>query len=162
MSSGSSHTSGGKPLGGLVLLARLILGGLFIFAGVIKVTDVQGFAFSVKAFEIVPAQAEHLIKMLAFVLPWTELVIGVCLVLGLWTRAAALLLSAILLAFVGGIISVVVRDLNVTCGCFGKYEIPCQGPIGVCHIARNAVLMLIALFVVWKGPGSLALDKQSK
>lgn len=143
-----------------VAIVRILLGGLFIFAGVIKLGDIQGFAFSVKAFEIFPAEAEHAVRLVTFAVPWTELIIGVMLVLGYWTRGAALLLAAILAGFVAGIVSVLARDMNVTCGCFGRFERPCTGPIGVCHVIRNAVLLLGTLFVVWKGPGSMAIDRQ--
>jgi uncharacterized membrane protein YphA (DoxX/SURF4 family) len=155
-------TSGKPPAatGLMVAIVRILLGGLFIFAGAMKLSDLQGFAFSVKAFEIFPAHAEHAVRLVTFAVPWTELIIGVMLVLGYWTRGAALLLAGILLGFVAGIVSVLARDMNVTCGCFGRFERPCTGPIGVCHVIRNGVLLLSTLFVVWKGPGSMAIDRQ--
>ena len=44
----------GTPLGWLVLGARIIVAGLFIFAGYIKLSDPQQFAFSVNAFKLLP------------------------------------------------------------------------------------------------------------
>jgi uncharacterized membrane protein YphA (DoxX/SURF4 family) len=154
-----THARPTPALGLFTFLIRVVLGGLFVFAATMKLQDIQGFAFSVKAFDLLPATADHATKMLAFVVPWTELVVGLLLILGLWTRAASLLLSLILLGFIAGIISVLARDLNVTCGCFGRFEKPCTGPINSCHIIRNSVLLALTLFVFWKGPGSLAIDR---
>lgn len=147
-------------IGVFTFVLRVLLGGLFVFAAVMKLQDIQGFAFSVKAFELFPAGADHAPKLLAFVVPWTELLVGLLLIVGLWTRAASLLLAVILVGFIGGIISVLARDLNVSCGCFGRFERPCTGPISSCHIIRNSVLLAGTLFVLWKGPGSLAIDRQ--
>ena len=152
-----------RPAGAIglfVAAVRIILGGLFIFAAIMKLQDIQGFAFSVKAFDVLPAGADHAAKLLAFVIPWTELFVGLLLLVGLWTRAASMLLSLILVGFIGGIISVLARDLNITCGCFGRFEKPCTGPISSCHVIRNGVLLAGTLFVLWKGPGSLAIDRQ--
>jgi len=156
-----SNTRPPFPVGGAVLVARVLLGGLFIFAAVMKLRDVQGFAFAVQAFDIIPKNANHVSQLLAFVVPWTELVLGICLVLGLWVRAASLLLSILLLAFIAGLASVLIRQMNITCECFGRFEFPCKGQVSPCHIIRNCVLLAVTLFVLWKGPGSLAVDRQS-
>jgi hypothetical protein len=148
------------PIGILVALVRVLLGALFVFAAAMKLRDPQGFAFSVKAFDLFPADAEHAVKLIAFAVPWTELLIGLLLIAGLWTRAASLMLSLMLLAFIGGIVSVLARHLNVSCGCFGRFEVPCTGPISTCHVVRNLVLLALTQFVFWKGPGSLAVDRQ--
>ncbi|MBK9188930.1 MAG: DoxX family membrane protein [Phycisphaerales bacterium] len=147
----------GKGLSHLLALpVRLILGGLFLFAAYVKLGDPQQFAFSVHAFKILP---EHLSILATFVIPWVEIVLGACLVLGCWTRAAATLLSLLIAGFLGGIISVIARKMDVTCGCFGKFEIPCTGPIGFCHVARNAVLLVGAMFITLVGPGPAAVDR---
>lgn len=147
-------------IGLFTCVIRILLGGLFVFAAAMKLQDIQGFAFSVKAFDLFPTTADHAPRLLAFVVPWTELLVGLLLIVGLWTRAASLLLALILIGFIAGIISVLARDLNVSCGCFGRFERPCTGPISSCHVIRNGVLLAGTLFVLWKGPGSLAIDRQ--
>lgn len=147
-----------RPMGWLVLPLRLILAALFAFAAYVKIVDPRLFAQSVEAFKILP---EHLVVTMTFVIPWTEMFVAACLVLGLWTRAAALVLTGLLAVFVVGIVSVLYRGMDVKCGCFGKYEIPCSGALGICHIIRNGVLMLMSLLVVIFGPGPLAIDRPS-
>jgi len=147
-----------RPMGWLVLPARLALGALFIFAAYVKLSNPQHFALSVAAFKLLP---DHLAVLVTFVVPWTELVAGVALVVGLWARSAAFLLALVLAVFMAGIGSVLYRQMDVECGCFGKFEIPCTGKVGVCHLARNGVLILLALVVMIWGPGPLAVDRES-
>ncbi len=154
----------------LLLPLRLFLGALFLFAAWIKLfskplTDsiiespVQAFAESIKAFKIIPVDGgEHVIKVLAFGIPWGEAICGVLLILGLWTRAAATLLALQLLVFTAAILSVIFRGMEVECGCFGEYDWPCSGGMGWCHVARDVVLLAMALVVAWRGSGVLGLD----
>lgn len=144
-----------SPAASVGLLAlRVALGALFVFAAYVKLRDPQLFAFSVAAFKILP---DSLAALATFAIPWTEAVAGVALVLGVWARATSVLLMALLGAFIAGIVSVLARGMNVHCGCFGKFEIPCTGPVGLCHVARNVVLFGLAGTVAWAGPGIAAL-----
>jgi putative oxidoreductase len=144
----------------LVTPVRIALGALFVFAAFLKLKDPQAFAEAVKAFKIFDLDtAAHLVVMAAFTVPWLEMLCGILLIFGLWTRAAALALTGLILAFTVGIISVLVRDLDVSCGCFGDYEWPCKGNIGTCHVLRNSVLLASSLLVLWRGGGPLALDR---
>lgn len=151
---------GGRRAGGeawLLLVTRLLLGGLFIFAGVIKLQDPQTFLFSVKAFDLFPEHAGHLVVLTTFLVPWAEVVAGAMLVLGVWARASALVHALLLAAFIAGIGSVLARGLAVECGCFGKYSPFCRAAtVGWCNIVQNAVLLGMALVVLWRGPGALS------
>jgi uncharacterized membrane protein YphA (DoxX/SURF4 family) len=150
-----------KPLEALVITPlRVALGALFVFAATQKLKDPQLFADSVKAFKVFDLDTQsHMVVLATFASPWLEAACGVLLILGLWTRAAGLALSALLLAFTIAIVSVLQRDLDVTCGCFGKYEWPCKGDVSLCQVARNAGLLLVSLLITWRGPGPLALDR---
>lgn len=147
-----------RPIGWLVLPVRVFLGALFVMAGVLKVSDPQAFAFSIKAFKILP---DHLALLATFVLPWLEMICGVLLIGGVWTRAAALVGIGQLALFIGGIISVLQRGLNVKCGCFGKYDLLCSGPLGWCNVGQNAMFIVIGLVILATGPGLLALCRRS-
>jgi uncharacterized membrane protein YphA (DoxX/SURF4 family) len=147
---------GGFP-GVILLLLRLFLGGMFIFAATVKLNDPQGFSESVKAFKILP---DHLAQLATFAVPWIEALCGVALVLGLWSRASALVIALLLAAFIAGIASVLSRGLSVSCGCFGKLQPFCSGPLGMCNIIQNAVLMVIGLLVAAFGGGLISLDRR--
>lgn len=150
-----------RPLGWLVLPCRVILGGLFVFAGIMKLLNPQLFQQAIAAFKV-PGLPSHLEILLTFVVPWCEIAAGSFLLLGVWTRSAALMLSTLLLGFIGLVVSVLLRpNMDVHCSCFGKFEIPCSGPVGPCHLIRNCVLLALGLVVVFFGPGPLAIDRES-
>lgn len=143
----------------LLLPVRLVLGGVFGFAAVLKLRDPQEFVFSIKAFEIFdPVAHDYLIKLLAFAIPWAELLIAVALILGFWARGAATLLAVQLVGFTLGILSVIAKNKEISCGCFGDYEWPCSSPVGWCHVGRNAVLLAGSLLLAWRGAGVVSID----
>lgn len=135
-------------------ILRVLLGGLFVFSGVMKIMDVQQFAYAVRAFKIIGDEA--LIAHVAFTLPWTEVFVGTALVLGLRTRAAATLLTAMLLVFCGAIVSVIVRGIDAKCGCFGRLL---GDEIGWATVGRNGVLLAVTLYVLACGSGPVSLDR---
>lgn len=139
----------------VLLILRVIFGGLFIFAAVLKLRDPQTFFDAIMAFKILPA---HLARLATFALPWTELLAGAALIVGYQTRSAAALLSTMLVAFLLGILSAIQRDLDLTCACFGKLEVPCKGPVGMCHVVRNAVLIAMGLTIAAFGAGKCAVE----
>ncbi len=147
--------------GAVALLAlRVFLGGVLLFAAAVKLRDPQQFAFAINAYQLIPPEAKHLVSIGAFVVPWLELLVGLMLVLGLWCRSAALAASCLMGLFVYAVWSVIARDLNVTCGCFGKLKGPfgCEGPIGACKLAENATLLAASLTLVCFGSGRIAVD----
>lgn len=96
---------------------RLILGGLFLYAGWLKAADVTGFARDVAGYQLLPYALNYLV---AATLPYVEILAGLLLVLGRNVRGAALLLAVLTLIFVGALASAVWRGLNIDCGCFGS------------------------------------------
>jgi hypothetical protein len=49
--------------------------------------------------------------------------------------------------------------MDVTCGCFGKYDLLCSGPLGWCNVGQNTLLLAGAVLVLVRGPGSASLDR---
>lgn len=141
----------------VALIARLGLGGMMVFAAYNKLSNPQEFAFSVKAFKILP---DHLAILATFVFPWMELICGTLLIAGLWTRAAALVSVGQLLTFIAAIVSVITRDLNVKCGCFGKYDLFCSGPLGWCNVIQNSGFVLVGLVILATGPRRFGLSRR--
>ena len=70
----------------LQVLARLVLGGIFIYASLDKIAQPLEFAKIIKNYQILP---DFLITLPALMLPWLEFLAGFCLVAGLWKRSAA-------------------------------------------------------------------------
>ncbi|MFH1904633.1 MAG: MauE/DoxX family redox-associated membrane protein [bacterium] len=101
----------------LQVLARLFLGGIFIYASLDKIAHPQEFARIVANYGILP---DFLVTLPALVLPWLELIAGLCLVSGLWVRSAATLLSLLLLVFILALGFNAARGISLSCGCFSS------------------------------------------
>jgi hypothetical protein len=103
-------------------LLGLVLGLVFVWASLDKIWNPAEFARIVYRYHIVGPN--HLIgptlaNLVAVTLPWVELILGLLLIAGIWRREAALLTGALLLSFVLGVASTMVRGIDVeNCGCF--------------------------------------------
>lgn len=98
------------------LLARVILGVTLILAGAVKVTSLEVSARAVRAFQMLNYDVAGYV---GYALPIVEIVVGVLLVLGLFTRVSAAAGGLLMVAFIIGIASVWSRGLSIDCGCFG-------------------------------------------
>ncbi len=138
------------------LVARLVVGGVWIWAGVLKVGSPEASIAAVRAYQILPPSLAELVGR---VLPMLEIVLGACLVLGLLTRLSAVLSALLQLAFIAGIASVWARGIAIDCGCFGGggYD-PKAFEKYPWEIARDSGLLVAALFVAWVRTTPLALD----
>ena len=101
---------------GVTLLARIGLGLVFIAAALPKLADPPAFAKAIWAYDLFPPWS---VNPLALGLPWLELLCGLALVTGLWLRAAALWVGALLLSFCLALGLNLARHRPVDCGCFG-------------------------------------------
>ena len=99
----------------LALGARLVLGGVFLYAGFVKLGQPLEFALSISGYELLPYFGNI---FLASVLPWIELFCGLMLIVGWKVRPTAALMILVMLVFIGALISAKARGLEVDCGCF--------------------------------------------
>jgi uncharacterized membrane protein YphA (DoxX/SURF4 family) len=148
------QTSPLRPWIGTV--ARLVTGAVWIVAGALKLPDPIGSARAVRAYDLLP---ESVVPTVGVLLPAVEVVVGACLVLGLLTRASAVLSTALFVVFIAGIASAWARGLEIDCGCFGgggaKEGASSEYPW---EIARDTALALASLWLVRWPRTRLALD----
>src|SRR3989442_13732092 len=97
-------------------IMAIIVGGIFIYAGALKALDPVGFANGIDNYKILPWAIS---VRFAFYLPWLEILAGLALVFRFLYRGGLLILSALLLIFLGATVAAKVRGLDITCGCFG-------------------------------------------
>ncbi len=138
------------------LLARLVLGVVWLVAGYLKFSDPAGTVRAVRAFHLLP---ETLVPTFGYLMPMAEMVIGAGLLLGLLTRGFAIASSLLLLAFIVGISSAWARGLEIQCGCFGGggyQENPAPGYLR--DIVRDIGLLLASGWLVWFPRNRLGLD----
>jgi putative oxidoreductase len=94
----------------------LIAGGIFIYAGVLKILDPVQFGLDIDNYKTLPWL---LSVRLAFYLPWLEILCGLTLVLRFLYQGGLLILTALVFIFAVATIAARLRGLDVTCGCFG-------------------------------------------
>lgn len=127
----------------LALLLRLVLGGLLLVAGTLKLRDPSGFAVEIADYQLVPALAPYL----AAALPAIEILLGLALAIFpfTWRRAAAVGVALVFLAFALAVGSAYFRGINIACGCFGGGG----DAIGPLTLARNLGLLL-GIAALWR------------
>jgi putative oxidoreductase len=112
-------------------IVDVIIGGLFIYAGAIKVLDPVQFATDIDNYKILPWTIS---VGLAFYLPWLEMFCGLALILRRLYLGGLSILTGLVAVFLVATIAAKVRGLDITCGCFG-------------HASQN-----------WNFPTHLAID----
>ena len=80
----------------LVRIAGIVIGAVFVVAGLAKIGDPETFAAQVHNFRLTPIVLENLV---AVTLPWVELVAGTALILGMRRRAASWICAALMIFF---------------------------------------------------------------
>lgn len=97
-------------------IVDLVIGGLFIYAGILKALDPISFAIDIDNYKILPWPIG---ARLAFYLPWLEIFAGLAVVFRRLYRGGLSILAALTSIFIVASIVAKVRGLDVTCGCFG-------------------------------------------
>ncbi len=98
------------------LLARLLLGGVLLAAGGLKVGALGESVVAVRAYLILPYE---LTELVGYALPLAEIALGLALITGTFTRVSGALGALLMLVFAAGIASAWARGLSLDCGCFG-------------------------------------------
>jgi len=136
------------PLVGLFL--RVYVGGVFIYASMYKINFPAEFAEIIAAYQLIPYWA---VNPMTLIMPWTELVAGVLLVLGIRTKSAAAVIAAMLVVFSLAILIALLRGIPIGCGCFTSVG----EPLGWGTLARDLVWLAITLQLVFF-PSALRLE----
>jgi uncharacterized membrane protein YphA (DoxX/SURF4 family) len=119
---------------------RLLLGAVFVVASYDKILHPQAFAQAIYNYQILP---DGLVNLAALILPWLELLLGLCLVAGFWLPGATVLSTGLLAVFSGALVFNLIRGLDVHCGCFSTDST--DGPAGLWTVARDLGFLAVAL-----------------
>lgn len=137
-----------------VFVMRVLLGGLLIVTGALKIGHAPDLAAAIAGFRLLPAGA---VGPLALALPFFELLLGIYLAIGLKTRTTAIVVTAQFVIYAGAIASAVIRHIPANCGCFGPQDTAvADWP----HVAFDLGLALVAAFIAYRAPGILAIDRR--
>ncbi len=141
------------------LILRLIIGSVFIVSAVVKIWNVQishahgiqfshvpdltQFAQDVANYHVPPRALNNLV---AITLPWIELLAGGLLVAGIWKRASAVVITALMVVFLAAISWALAHGYDIRCGCFGTAD---ARRVGVTALAEDFALLAMAAWLAW-------------
>ena len=130
---------------GFQFVARLTLGCIFIYASIDKIAFPGEFAKIVQSYNILP---DFLVKITALVLPWIELLLGIFLVIGLFVKKSAIILTSLLFIFLVALGVQATKGPIEDCGCFGKIPFLSSSNTFIL-IIRDLVFLSLGLMIVF-------------
>jgi len=127
-------------------VARLGLAAVFLVSGVLKAIDPDATYVAVRAYDVLPKAG---VTLVAGILPWLEIVLGLLLLAGLATRVVAVASAGLLVVFIAGVVQAWARGLSIDCGCFGGGGAvdPGQTTYGL-ELLRDAGFLLMAAWLI--------------
>ncbi len=132
----------------IIWIGRLVLAGIFVYAGYAKLTmgmhprpsigvALSFFALQVDSYQILPTWG---VNFVAHTLPFAEIVLGLLLLLGVGLRIWATLITLIMLGFFAAVVRSYALGLQINCGCFATPE-----PLTIKTVFRDGALVALAL-----------------
>lgn len=141
----------------IIWIGRLVLGGIFIYAGYSKAflpntnlwpffflklsvsMNLSNFALQVAAFKMLPDWG---VQFVAHTLPFAEIILGLLLLIGWRLRIWASLLTLLMLGFFVAVLRAYALHMDINCGCFATPE-----PINLRKVLEDAALLGLALLM---------------
>ncbi|MCP4606297.1 MAG: DoxX family membrane protein [Proteobacteria bacterium] len=139
---------------GFSVACRILLALTFIWACIHKIAVPYDFALQVATYQVLPLV---LINLQAIVLPWLELIVALGLIVGFWTRPAALITCGMNVMFITAIALALSADLHLQCGCFSSAE--AGEEMSASLIVRDIGLFIAGALLVYFQPDRLTLDR---
>ncbi len=126
-------------------LIGIVIGALFVYAGVVKIMDPVEFARDIDNYKMLPWSIG---VGLAFYLPWLEIFCGLALITRILFRGSVFIVTALMSVFIVASIVAKARGLDVSCGCFGHASKYLNFSW---HLALD-FLLFGAVLLLWKRP----------
>jgi uncharacterized membrane protein YphA (DoxX/SURF4 family) len=137
-----------------VFAIRVLIGGLLLAAGALKIGHPVELAAAIAGFRLLPPAVTG---PLALGLPFFEVLLGLYLVAGLLTRVAATVAGVAFLVYAGAVASAVLRHIPAACGCFGPNDTAvADWP----HVGLDLALAAACAIIAFGAPGALAVDRK--
>lgn len=133
----------------------VLIGGLFIYAGVVKALDPVGFANDIDNYKALPWAIS---VRLAFYLPWLEILCGLALIGRRLYLGALFLLTGLISVFIVVTVVAKVRGIDITCGCFGHAS---KNLSFTWHMLLDFAILAALLILWWQGRTPRADDRSA-
>jgi uncharacterized membrane protein YphA (DoxX/SURF4 family) len=122
---------------------RIIIGGIFFLSGLLKLINQAEFTEALKAYGFLPALV---VEITALLIPYVELVLGLCFALAIRTRLTGGALAGLLLLFTIAGAMASINGQGADCGCFPLRGVKTE--IGPGFFIRNIFLMLSCVWAL--------------
>lgn len=132
--------------GFLAVCARLILGAVFIYASLDKIAHPEAFARAVFNYQILP---DFLVNLTAVILPWLELILGLFLIVGLFQEGSVLIVTGLLVVFLGAMVFNLARGLDIHCGCFSTSTDGTNNAPMAWYVFRDGLFLIPAFYLFY-------------
>ena len=119
----------------------VLVGAVFIYAGILKVRDPLGFAGDINNYQMIPWSVG---VRLAFYLPWLELLCGCALVFHRLFSGALVITIALIAVFIGATAWARLQGIDISCGCFGSAG---TNLTLTWHLVLNGGLLLASIYL---------------
>jgi uncharacterized membrane protein YphA (DoxX/SURF4 family) len=141
----------------IIWIGRLLLGGVFVYAGISKIffpnphlwpvfvlrfsisTNLATFAQQVESYKLLSPGG---VAFVAHTLPFAEILLGLLLLLGWGLRVWAPLVTLLMLGFLTVVTRAYLLHMNINCGCFATPE-----PISLKKIFEDGAMAALALLM---------------
>ena len=123
------------------MIMRLVLGGVLIIAGGLKLFHMPLMADSILNYQIMP---EAYVNLVAIILPPMEVLAGICLIAGLFFDGALALATLLFTAFWISVAYAMSQGYDIDCGCFGTANVT---RVGLFALGRNTLLLMGAVLL---------------
>lgn len=137
------------------LLSRIALGGVFLFAGATKAFDAGGLAAAIRSYGL--NLPEWFVSVSAYSLPYLEILLGLYLLAGLFTKPSAWITNALMLLFIVALAQGAARGLEIDCGCFGGAAGNEAGNLWL-DALRDVGLLALGLHIALAPMGRFSID----
>jgi len=140
----------------IIFLIRIIVGFVFVYASIHKIADPESFAKSIENYRILPLFS---VNVVAIIVPWVELIVGLFLMFGVFIKASSSIATFLMLFFSLLVFVTIIRGIDISCGCFSSSV---STPVGWQKFTENITLSIISFLVYSSNCAYLSIEKYFK
>lgn len=132
----------------VTLFSRIFIGGLFALGAALKLQDVKLYSVNaVYEYGLLPVEPIDVALIFGYILPYVELVVGLCILFGILTRLTSLAGALMGLSFSAAEAIVLMQGRDLDCGCFPGLV----GTMMSVTVYLSFVMMILG-FLIFKSP----------
>lgn len=133
------------------IIARLLLGLVFLFFGIEKISNPNSFAVEILNYGFFPLFS---VNIIAIILPWVEVLVGIFILLGIRLKSSSLLGGFLMLFFIISVAIAMMKGLDISCGCSSSHDLK----VGWQKIFENLGHLILSIYIFFFPASKYSLD----